>query len=92
MLKTLIATSALVILTFSSAQSVTAPAIAATAAPLEAIALNPIELPTDFQYPNGIARASNGTLYVGSVTSGRILRINSEGRVETFFPGSDEVF
>lgn len=51
-----------------------------------------IALPTDFQYPNGIARASNGTLYVGSVTSGKILRIQPNGRMEAFFPGSNEIF
>lgn len=51
-----------------------------------------IELPTNFQYPNGIARASDGTLYVGSVTSGQILRITPTGKIETFFPGNDEVF
>ncbi|HEY9710528.1 MAG TPA: hypothetical protein V6D48_20130, partial [Oculatellaceae cyanobacterium] len=55
-------------------------------------ALASIELPANFQYPNGIAHASDGTLYVGSVTSGQILRINPEGKVETFFPGNDEVF
>jgi hypothetical protein len=49
-------------------------------------------LPANFQYPNGIAHASDGTLYVGSVTSGQILRITPEGKVETFFPGNDEVF
>ena len=54
--------------------------------------LAPIELPANFQYPNGIAHASDGTLYVGSITSGQILRINPAGQIETFFPGSDEVF
>jgi hypothetical protein len=51
----------------------------------------PIELPTSFQYPNGIARASDGALYVGSITSGQILRITPDG-TETFFPGNDQVF
>jgi streptogramin lyase len=51
-----------------------------------------IPLPSNFQYPNGITHASDGTLYVGSVTSGQILRINPRGKVETFFPGSAEVF
>ncbi len=50
-----------------------------------------IELPADFQYPNGITRASDGTLYVGSVTSGRILVIKPKGKSD-FFPGSDEIF
>ena len=82
MLKTFVSTAVLVVLTFSSAQSVAAPVRV----------LVPIELPADFQYPNGIARASDGTLYIGSVTSGRILRINPEGKIETFFSGSDEIF
>lgn len=30
-----------------------------------------IELLNDFQYPNGIARAKDGTLYIGSVVSGQ---------------------
>lgn len=51
-----------------------------------------IELPQDFLYPNGIARATDGTLYVGSVVSGEILQIAPDGKIETFFPGSEEVF
>jgi len=51
-----------------------------------------IQLPSGFQYPNGITHASDGTLYVGSVTSGQILRISPEGKAETFFPGTDEIF
>ena len=54
--------------------------------------LNPIQLPPGFQYPNGIAHAGDGTLYVGSITRGQILRITPEGEVETFFPGTDEIF
>ncbi|GAB4239012.1 MAG: hypothetical protein Kow00121_65790 [Elainellaceae cyanobacterium] len=54
--------------------------------------LEPIELPSGFQYPNGIARAEDGTLYVGSVLSGRILRIQPNGSVETLFQGSDDIF
>ncbi|BAZ12697.1 SMP-30/Gluconolaconase/LRE domain protein [Calothrix sp. NIES-4071] len=50
-----------------------------------------IELPPNFQYPNGIARTSKGTLYVGSVTSGQILRIDSQAS-KIFFPGSSEIF
>lgn len=53
---------------------------------------SPIQLPANFQYPNGIAHASDGTLYVGSITSGQILRIAPDGQTETFFPGNDEVF
>ncbi|RCJ40059.1 gluconolaconase [Nostoc minutum NIES-26] len=54
--------------------------------------LSPIELPCGFQYPNGIARTQNGTLYVGSVTNGRILQISPNGRVETLFPGNSDIF
>jgi sugar lactone lactonase YvrE len=80
--KTFLHTAALVMFTFSSIQSVAA----------EVRVLTPINLPSDFQYPNGITRASNGTLYVGSIVSGRILRISPKGELETFFPGSEEVF
>jgi sugar lactone lactonase YvrE len=51
-----------------------------------------IELPATFQYPNGITHASDGTVYVGSITSGCILRISPNGSIETLFPGNDEVF
>ncbi|MDJ0591102.1 MAG: gluconolaconase [Pleurocapsa sp. MO_226.B13] len=51
-----------------------------------------IELPADFQYPNGIAQAEDGTLYVGSVTSGQILQISPNGNITPFFPGSESVF
>jgi hypothetical protein len=60
--------------------------------PIAAKELAPIELPAVFQYPNGIARASNGILYVGSVTSGQILQIAPNGKIETLFSGNDEVF
>ncbi|MGK7934752.1 MAG: gluconolaconase [Xenococcaceae cyanobacterium] len=54
--------------------------------------LAPIELPSNFQYPNGITRAKDGTMYVGSITSGRILQISPQGRIETFFPGNKDIF
>lgn len=60
--------------------------------PTDAKELAPIELPAGFQYPNGITRASNGTLYVGSITSGQILKIAPNSKIETLFPGNDEVF
>jgi sugar lactone lactonase YvrE len=56
------------------------------------LALDPIQLPSGFQYPNGITRASDGTLYVGSITSGQILQISPTGKRETLFPGNNEVF
>ncbi|MDM9385205.1 gluconolaconase [Chlorogloeopsis sp. ULAP01] len=82
MLKKFLYTAAIVVFTFGSVQSL--------AAPVDVLA--PIELTSNFQYPNGITRASNGTLYIGSVTSGQILRINPQGKIETFFAGNDEVF
>ncbi len=94
-------TSALVLPVVSILQPVQSLAIEASTASQFAIrptnntsanVLASIELPANFQYPNGIAHASDGTLYVGSVTSGQILRITPEGKVETFFPGNDEVF
>ena len=54
--------------------------------------LEPIELPAGFQYPNGISHGSDGTLYIGSITSGQILRITPDGKTEIVFPGNDEVF
>lgn len=65
------------------------------AAPVWAVPLSAqrsIQLPSGFQYPNGITHASDGTLYVGSVTSGQILRIAPNGKIETFFSGSNEIF
>lgn len=64
--------------------------IPALAVPLQSP--SSIQLPAGFQYPNGITHSSNGTLYVGSVTSGQILRITPNGKTETFFPGTDEIF
>lgn len=54
--------------------------------------LNPLELPAGFQYPNGIARSQDGTLFVGSVLSGRILQINAAGEAQTFFEGNSDIF
>jgi streptogramin lyase len=54
--------------------------------------LTPIELPANFQYPNGITHASDGTLYIGSITSGRILRIDPTGEISTLFSGNADVF
>lgn len=50
------------------------------------------ELPTDFAYPNGITAAPDGTLYVGSVTSGDVLSIGPDGAIATAFTETDEVF
>lgn len=51
-----------------------------------------IVLPAGGRYPNGIAHAADGTLYVGLVTSGRILRKPPGGEWETFFAGSPAIF
>ncbi|BAR68499.1 hypothetical protein PALA11_03386 [Pseudomonas aeruginosa] len=51
-----------------------------------------IVLPAGARYPNGIAHAADGTLYVGLVTSGRILRKPPGGEWETFFAGSLAIF
>ncbi|BAY81739.1 SMP-30/Gluconolaconase/LRE domain protein [Calothrix parasitica NIES-267] len=58
--------------------------------------LNPIALPKGFQYPNGITRSSDGTVYVGSITSGEILQIfptdKGKGGIKPFFSGDKEIF
>ena len=58
--------------------------------------MNPIRLPKDFRYPNGITHSSIGTVYVGSITSGDILQIspNDKGKadIKTFFGGNEEIF
>ena len=51
-----------------------------------------IVLPAGARYPNGIAHAADGTLYIGLVTSGRILRKPPGGEWETFFAGSPAIF
>ena len=58
------------------------------------MALRPerLSLPPGFTYPNGITHAEDGTLFVGSVSSGRILRRAPGGDWTELFPGSEEVF
>jgi sugar lactone lactonase YvrE len=58
------------------------------------VALRPerLSLPPGFTYPNGITHAEDGTLFVGSVSSGRILRRAPGGDWTELFPGSEEVF
>lgn len=79
-----------VLIALSGLAAITADALYPTAA--YARELSPIELPSSFQYPNGIARTKDGTLYVGSVTNGRILQIFPNGRIETLFPGNSDIF
>lgn len=66
----------------ASATSIATPACTSTS----------LKLPPGARYPNGIARASDGTLYVGLVTSGRILRKRPNENWQTFFAGADTVF
>ncbi len=54
--------------------------------------LNSIALPKGFQYPNGITRSDNGTVYVGSITSGDILQISPDNQIKTFFRGNQDIF
>ncbi|WP_205525762.1 SMP-30/gluconolactonase/LRE family protein [Pyxidicoccus trucidator] len=51
-----------------------------------------LPLPMGFAYPNGIAHAEDGTLFVGSVSTGRILRRPPGGDWTVLFPGSEDVF
>lgn len=53
---------------------------------------NYTELPSDFAYPNGITTGPDGTLYVGSVTSGNILSIAPDGTIINAFKETNEVF
>ncbi len=51
-----------------------------------------VPLPGGLDYPNGVAVGSDGTLYVGSITSGRVM-MQRPGRPWTMlFPGSAELF
>ncbi|MCE9666806.1 hypothetical protein LY474_03175 [Myxococcus stipitatus] len=52
-----------------------------------------LALPTGFLFPNGIAVTEDGTLFVGSVANGSILR-RAAGASEwtLLFPGSEQVF
>jgi hypothetical protein len=56
-----------------------------------------VELPGDMLFPEGIAAHSDGTLYVGSLTSGEILAITpctgegTEDVIDTFADGSDSM-
>lgn len=51
-----------------------------------------VALPPQAPYPNGIAHARDGTIYVGSITQGRIWRRTPRGVWETLFGGSPEIF
>ncbi|QRO00840.1 SMP-30/gluconolactonase/LRE family protein [Archangium violaceum] len=51
-----------------------------------------LPLPEGLTYPNGITHAEDGTLFVGSVSNGRILRRAPGGEWTVLFPGSEEIF
>lgn len=51
-----------------------------------------ILLPDSFNYPNGITGNPEGDLYIGSVTSGNILRVASDGTIEQAFQETETVF
>ncbi|WP_157778639.1 hypothetical protein [Massilia violaceinigra] len=54
--------------------------------------LTSIALPEGTAYPNGIAAAADGTLYLGLIDQGRLLRRNRMGAWSTLLPGSKDVF
>ncbi|HIB8305349.1 hypothetical protein [Serratia marcescens] len=82
-------TARAVLLALAAAFTLSAPVQAAVSADCAA---NSMTLPPGALYPNGIARATDGTLYVGFVTSGNVLRKRPGQAWETFFPGADTVF
>lgn len=82
-------TTRAVLLALAAAFTFSAPVQAAASADCAA---NSMTLPPGALYPNGIARATDGTLYVGFVTSGNVLRKRPGQTWETFFPGADTVF
>ncbi|MGQ6165263.1 hypothetical protein ACUNFX_21735 [Serratia sp. IR-2025] len=75
--------------TLATALTLSAPAQAAVDAHCTESSMT---LPPGALYPNGIARAADGTLYVGLITSGNVLRKRPGKAWETFFPGADTVF
>ena len=51
-----------------------------------------VPLPPGVVYPNGVAVASDGTLYVGQVTHGGVHRRAPDGRWSLLHPGSREIY
>lgn len=51
-----------------------------------------IALPDGAAYPNGIAAAPDGGLYVGLITDGKLLHRDATGAWSTLHPGSEHVF
>jgi sugar lactone lactonase YvrE len=54
--------------------------------------LESISLPPGVTYPNGIATASDGTIYVGQVTQGGIFRRSPNSDWSSVYPGSPEIY
>jgi sugar lactone lactonase YvrE len=55
-------------------------------------ALERIALPKNGAYPNGIAHAEDGTLYVGQITQGGVLRRNPAGEWSTLHAGAQNIY
>lgn len=51
-----------------------------------------IWLPAGAAYPNGIATASDGTIYTGQITQGGVLQRSPGGDWSTLHPGSPDIF
>ena len=51
-----------------------------------------IPLPSGFAYPNGIASTADGTLFVGSVTAGTLLRIAPGQAPQVLLENDDQLF
>lgn len=62
------------------------------ALPMAAAELPHIALPDGAAYPNGIASAPDGSLYVGLITEGKLLRRAADGTWSTLYPGSEHLF
>ena len=64
----------------------------ACSTPLNSVEPESISLPANVVYPNGIATASDGSIYVGQITQGGILRRSPEGDWSSVHPGSPEIY
>jgi hypothetical protein len=66
--------------------------MATTALANSSMTLERIALPKDGVYPNGITHAEDGTLYVGQITQGGVLRRDPDGDWSKLYPGSPTIF
>jgi DNA-binding beta-propeller fold protein YncE len=67
-------------------------AIAGCSSEVDRAATESIWLPADAAYPNGIATASDGTIYIGQITQGGVLQRSPGGDWSTLHPGSPDIF